>query len=74
MARIRVFNAGPMANNRYSLKTVSQVRQATKKLSVVRVPTGFSEQVTKKSQLQKKVIRGMTPPGIQPYNYPSPTD
>jgi hypothetical protein len=73
MARRRVMEIGPSVRGggvSYGRQTVSSIRQDTRGgTQRIRMPKNA---VTSKSQLRKKIVKGITQPGYQAPNYAGP--
>lgn len=78
MARMRIYEWGPTvqrggrsAGRGPSQITTSVVRRGVNRggTARLRVPTSLYRTTTRKTTLKRKDIRGIQPPGLQPYNY-----
>lgn len=71
---IRIMEYGPTVSNnrRRNRVTTGVVRKNNRTGVIFRNAPG--PMVTTKSQLRRKVIKGIRPPGQMPYNYPSATN
>lgn len=78
MARVRLYERGPSVGVPPHIPriTTSFIRQATRDGVILRDPPGtrLGTQLTNKSVLRKKVVKGLRQPGLFTPNYPSPMD